>query len=90
MSLIKENSPFVGLLSAVWIYLLGLCLLIGYLVVPVENPEYSYFFTLLIGVGKIIISMAFILLWLLSWYKILGYIFIYEQSIALKNSESKP
>ncbi|MCY3411471.1 MAG: hypothetical protein INQ03_07560 [Candidatus Heimdallarchaeota archaeon] len=81
MKLLKENSAFFGLLSAVWVYLLGLCLLIGYLIVPIPKDQYSMFVTVLIDGSKILISMIFILLWLVSWYKVLGLLFYYELSL---------
>lgn len=90
MRIFTENGAIIGLLSAVWIYLLGLCIVIGYLVVPIEDPNLSPFVSLLIGGGKVIISLLLVILWLISWYKVLGYIFHYELSLGINNTESLP
>ena len=82
----RGNSPFFALLGTVWLYLLGLCLLIGFLVVPIEAE--SQFLRIVIGSSKVLISMVLILIWLISWFKVLGTLFHYELSMS-ETTEAK-
>lgn len=82
----RGNSPFFALLGTVWLYLLSLCLLIGFLVVPIEAE--SQFMRFVIGSSKVFVSMVLILLWLISWYKVLGTLFHYELSMS-ETTETK-
>ena len=83
---IKNITPFFTLLGTVWLYLLGLCLVIGLLLVPIGSEHQVL--KVIIGIAKVVISMGLILVWLISWYKKLGTIFYNELSKA-KNTDAR-
>ena len=81
----KLNIPFIAVLSGVWLILLSLCALIGYLIVPVGITVKFEFLRFLISIGKVVISLLAIFLWLLAWYKAMDLILNVEFYLAERN-----
>ena len=79
----KYSSSIYGILTIIWLILLGLCGLIGILIVPIDNQMFTNLMSYLISISKVIISSIAIIAWLLFWYKSMNYILSYELS---KNS----
>ena len=79
----KHSSSIYGILTIIWLILLGLCGLIGILIVPIDNQMFTNLMSYLISISKVLISSIAIIAWLLFWYKSMDYILSYELS---KNS----
>ncbi|MBS86091.1 MAG: hypothetical protein CME83_06015 [Candidatus Heimdallarchaeota archaeon] len=79
----KYSSSIYGILTIIWLILLGLCGLIGILIVPIDNQMFTNLMSYLISISKVLISSIAIIAWLLFWYKSMNYILSYELS---KNS----
>ena len=79
----KHSSSIYGILTIIWLILLGLCGLIGILIVPIDNQMFTNLMSYLISITKVLISSIAIIAWLLFWYKSMNYILSYELS---KNS----
>ncbi|MEC8704991.1 MAG: hypothetical protein VXX61_04735 [Asgard group archaeon] len=79
----KHSSSIYGILTIIWLILLGLCGLIGILIVPIDNQMFTNLMSYLISISKVLISSIAIIAWLLFWYKSMNYILSYELS---KNS----
>ena len=79
----KHSSSIYGILTIIWLILLGLCGLIGILIVPIDNQMFTNLMSYLISISKVLISSIAIIGWLLFWYKSMNYILSYELS---KNS----
>ncbi len=78
MKLVSDNMLFVTMLTIVWLILLALCAVIGILVVPINSTDHSYFVILLLGGGKVLVSLIFVGLWLVGWYKALNLLLQFE------------
>ncbi len=79
----KYSLSIYGILTIIWLILLGLCGLIGILIVPIDNQMFTNLMSYLISISKVLISSIAIIAWLLFWYKSMNYILSYELS---KNS----
>lgn len=79
----KYSSSIYGILTIIWLILLGLCGLIGILIVPIDNQMFTNLMSYFISISKVLISSIAIIAWLLFWYKSMNYILSYELS---KNS----
>ncbi|MDH5401665.1 MAG: hypothetical protein OEY49_04165 [Candidatus Heimdallarchaeota archaeon] len=61
----RNNSLLSVLILSVWLILLFLCLVIGYVIVPMQLGGIIGF----IGYLQIISSFILVCLWLIGWYK---------------------
>ncbi|MHA2099934.1 MAG: hypothetical protein ACW99A_14750 [Candidatus Kariarchaeaceae archaeon] len=85
----SKEIPFIFVITSVWLILLALCALIGIIIVPIETSSNSYFVQLLFGGGKVLVSMFFVLLWLIGWYKAITFLLYLQFYIADLNSSPK-
>jgi len=85
----SKNLPFLFVLTSVWLVLLALLALIGIIIVPIQLSDHTYFIQLLLGAGKVIISLLFVLIWLIGWYKAINYLLYLQFYIADLNSSPK-
>jgi len=74
----KFNIPFLFVLTGVWLILLALCALIGYLIVPVDPSINSQLLRLIISAGKVGLSLTAILIWLYGWYRTMDILLKFE------------
>lgn len=85
-----QFNPIYNIITIIWFVLLGLCGIIAVLVVPI-SPEGSFLVTLGIGGLKVILGGVLLLFWLLSWYKLMELLLVYElqknKEISLENIE---
>lgn len=61
----------------VWLILLGICGLIAVAVAPISGDN-SYLMTLVISLGKLLVTAVAILFWLVAWYKLMEMTIVYE------------
>jgi hypothetical protein len=85
----SKSIPFIFVLTTVWLILLALCALIGIIIVPIEISSSSYSVQLLLGSGKVLVSMFFVLIWLLGWYKAINFLLYLQFYISDLNSSPK-
>lgn len=79
MNKINGNTIlFFTVLTGVWLILLAFCALIGILIVPIEISQQNLFLSILISAGKVIISLIFIIVWLVGWYKTMNFLLHFE------------
>ena len=60
----KHSSSIYGILTIIWLILLGLCGLIGILIVPIDNQMFTNLMSYLISISKVLISSIAIIAWL--------------------------
>ena len=85
----SKNIPFIFTLTIVWLILLSLCALIGLIIVPIQSSSDSYIVQFLYGGGKVLISMIFVTIWLIGWYRAMNYLLHFQFYIAKLNSVPK-
>ncbi|MFV2016216.1 MAG: hypothetical protein ACC656_12355 [Candidatus Heimdallarchaeota archaeon] len=69
--------------------MLALLALIGIIIVPIQLSDHTYFIQFLLGAGKVIVSLIFVLIWLIGWYKAINYLLYLQFYIADLNSSPK-
>lgn len=84
-----KNVPFMAVLTGVWLILLSLCALIGLLIVPVSTSNQSDLMVFVISTAKVSISLIFVLVWLVGWYKMMNYLLGFQFYLADLNSNPK-
>ncbi len=77
MSRIKNLSSINSILSSVWLMLLGLCGIIGAMIVDI-NISGSYFAIILAGAMKVAASFLLILIWLAIWIHLMNMTLAHE------------
>lgn len=85
----SKNIPFVFTITVVWLILLSLCALIGLIIVPVQSSSDSYLIQLLFGGGKVMVSLIFVLIWLIGWYKAMNYLLHFQFYVSELSSVPK-
>lgn len=85
----SKNAPFVFTITIVWLILLSLCALIGLIIVPIQTSSNTYLVQLIYGGGKVLISLVFILIWLIGWYRAMTFLLQLQFYISEINSAPK-
>lgn len=85
----SKNIPFLFTLTVVWLILLSLCALIGLLIVPIQSSSDSYVVQLIFGGGKVLISLTFVMVWLIGWYRVMNYLLYFQFYVSDLNSVPK-
>ncbi|RMG33890.1 MAG: hypothetical protein D6732_11215 [Methanobacteriota archaeon] len=77
ISRIRNLSSINSILSSVWLMLLGLCGIIGAMIVDI-NITGSYFAIVTAGVLKVAASFLLILIWLAIWIHLMNMTLAHE------------
>ena len=84
---IFDINPLYSILILVWFILLGIFGLLRETIAPITIVG-PYFLVIGFSILKIIIGIILILLWLISWNKLLKIVIIYEQELG--KNENNP
>ncbi len=85
----SKNIPFVFTITVVWLILLSLCALIGLIIVPIQTSSNRYIIQLIYGGGKVLISMIFVVIWLIGWYRAMSFLLHFQFYVSELNSAPK-
>ncbi len=79
ISKLSQLKSMHSIIFSVWLMLLGLCGIIGGMIVHIDTSQ-NYFFQIASAVFKVFASFVLILVWLVIWFHLMKMTLIYEMN----------